>query len=242
MSFPNASQSVHVDGKEGKTRPQPFWFEGAQNQSPSDGATGATGAGVTGPTGPTGGTGDQGITGPTGATGNDGATGSTGDTGPTGPTGATGDTGATGATGTGDTGATGPTGPTGADGPTGPTGSNADCSGSEPAGCPSKGAILKTSKGYRRIVCAEMPDVWVLDVVQSGHMLDPLWLEMVEESTVCAIGSDCSIRDGMVCSHNPDDHIFVGGIRKGFLDKRFERMTERQFEDNNEFWRKQYAP
>jgi len=195
---------------------------------------------ISGATGPTGGAG------PTGATGATGDAGATGNAGPTGPTGA--DSTVPGPTGP--DGAVGPTGPTGADGAvgatgaTGPTGSDANCGSSEPAGCPSKGAILSTSQGFRRIVCAEMPDVWVLDVVPAGTVIDSLFLEMIEPDSLCVIGAHCWLDESAsgftVQSDDANAYVLVGGIRLGFAKKRFERMTQKQFEENNNFWSQQY--
>ena len=221
------------------------------------GPTGATGASIAGPTGPTGetgptgdagNTGDTGPTGPTGAAGPTGPTGATvGDTGPTGPTGPTGDTGPTGPTGdtgpagSGDTGPTGPTGDTGATGATGDTGATGATGDTGPTG--DKGAILfgRHPGEIVRVVCPEMPETWLMDVVKSGCRVDDLFLSVIEESTLCAIGVGARIVDGIVTTPNESDHVLVGGIRKGFIGRRFVPQTREQMERSKVFWSEQTA-
>ena len=86
----------------------------------------------------------------------------------------------------------------------------------------------------------EMPDVWIMDVVKAGQRIDELFIEIVEPDTVCAIGAHCWVMDGFAMSSDPNANVLVAGIRKGFREKRFELMTEKQFEENNRFWAQQY--
>ena len=185
----------------------------------AQGIQGPTGAASTVP-GPTGASGES-ITGPTGATGADSTI--------PGPTGAAGDTGPA---GSGDTGPTGPTGDTGATGATGDTGPTGD-----------KGAILfgRHPGEIVRVVCPEMPETWLMDVVKSGCRVDDLFLSVIEESTLCAIGIGARIVDGIVTTPNESDHVLVGGIRKGFIGRRFVPQTREQMERSKVFWSEQTA-
>jgi hypothetical protein len=178
-----------------------------------DGRTGATGASIVGATGATG----------AGST----APGPQGNTGNNGNTGAKGNTGNTGAAST-------------VPGPTGAAGSNADCAGLyEPIGT-CKAAILPTSQGYKRVACMEMPDVVLCDFLNVGQPIDPIFFEMIEPETLRAIGAGVWIENGVACSTDPNALVMVKGTRNGFLGKRFDQMTERQFDENNAFWGRQY--
>ena len=120
----------------------------------------------------------------------------------------------------------GVTGPTGATGPTG-----------------DKGAILfgRHPGEIVRVVCPEMPETWLMDVVKSGCRVDDLFLSVIEESTLCAIGIGARIVDGIVTTPNESDHVLVGGIRKGFIGRRFVPQTREQMERSKVFWSEQTA-
>lgn len=106
-----------------------------------------------------------------------------------------------------------------------------------------KGAILygRSQKEIVRVVCPELPETWLFDIVKCGDSVDPIFLSVIELDTLRAIGPGVSIMNGIVLSGNPDDKILIGGIRKGFLGKRFVRQTPEQMEHSRKFWSEQFA-
>ena len=241
----------------------PTGVTGDTGPTGSTGSSGATGAsGTTGATGPTGTTGATGTSGATGADGEVGASGATGDGGVTGPTGATGDDGATGSSGT--SGPTGPTGPSGPTGETGPTGATGDSGAGGAAGATGatgpKAAIVRLNGAWRKLYCAEMPEVRFEDVQKiyltkedEPHRierdLDPLFVEACESGSIEVISvvpsgaCVCSARveEGRVIIDVIGDSpvsvvVKVSGIRKGYSGKRFEKSTEDDARINDLFW------
>lgn len=86
-----------------------------------------------------------------------------------------------------------------------------------------KTAVLPTSAGYRELYCAEAPEVWFFDFVDSKENIDPLFLEVTE-------GDMKFIR------------VEGGGYqvwrrRKGQGDLRFKEVSKEAFEYNERFLR-----
>ena len=91
-----------------------------------------------------------------------------------------------------------------------------------------KTAIMPTSDGYRALYCIESPEMWFMDFVEKKGELDPLFAE-VTAGPYKYIKCD-------------DDTYQVWGRRKGKGGVRFEKMTQEQFEQNDNFWAQAYRP
>jgi len=87
----------------------------------------------------------------------------------------------------------------------------------------SKSAIVPTHDGYRALYCAESPEVWFFDFVESKDRMDTLF----EEVTV---GEKHFIK-------TEGGQYLVFAKRKGHEHKRFEYKTEAEFIKNEEFLR-----
>lgn len=86
-----------------------------------------------------------------------------------------------------------------------------------------KAAILKTSQGYRSVLCPESPEVWLFDFYNPEYeSVDPLFLEVTE-------GASHEIK----CM---DGFVQVWRRRKGYAHKRFETKTEEQYRKSVDFW------
>lgn len=85
-----------------------------------------------------------------------------------------------------------------------------------------KNAIVPTSQGYNALYCMESPEVWFMDFCESKDSIDPMFLEVTE-------GDMKFIKlDG--------EGYQVWRRRKGFVNTRFEKKTEKEYIKNNKFW------
>lgn len=99
-----------------------------------------------------------------------------------------------------------------------------------------KTAIVSTSQGYRALYCMESPEVWFMDMCylkprskwwkfweKREYDIDPLFLETIVRP--------------LHFVPTIDKNIFqVWGIRKGSINRRFEKKTKKEFIKNNAFW------
>lgn len=222
-------------------------FQGNQGTQGFQGSQGAAGgAGAQGQTGAQGGTGEQGEEGPQGDQGDPGEQGHQGAQGEQGNQGEQGSQGAT-----GDAGAQGSPGAQGSTGETGGTGPQGD-----------KGAIIKSRlspTGYARLTCIEAPETRFEDVqviaLSGGHNTVKLPVQFVEACrpntillsgivahtpNACATGFITGDSAYITTSAPTRATVTYTGIRDGF-GKRFEPMTETQYEQNLRFWSEQYG-
>jgi hypothetical protein len=86
-----------------------------------------------------------------------------------------------------------------------------------------------------------MPETWLFDVVDEGSLIDPVFISVIEERTLCAIGAGVWIEGTTAKSSDPRAKILVGGIRKGFLGRRFVPQTQEQMNRSVRFWSEQSA-
>jgi len=244
-------------GAQGPTGPQ--GLRGYQGYQGVQGATGPTGpTGSQGPEGPQGLRGFQGYTGPQGPRGYQGYTGPNGSTGPTGPAGAQGPEGPQGLRGfQGYTGPQGPRGYQGFQGPFGPAGPAGPAGPTGPTG--DKYAIVEAfdKNSYIALACVEMPEVrfdeiMVIKPNKRKQLITPIdynYIYVCEPDSIEPISYTTS--EPCICGLNVKGHnlhisfeqnvpdvirVKLSGIRKGRLNKRFERFTYEQMMANNAFW------
>ncbi len=92
-----------------------------------------------------------------------------------------------------------------------------------------------------RVVCPEMPETWLFDVVEQGSLIDPVFISVIEEHTLCAIGAGVWVEGTTAKSSDPHAKILIGGIRKGFSGRRFVPQTQEQMDRSVRFWSEQSA-
>lgn len=103
--------------------------------------------------------------------------------------------------------------------------------------------MIKTADhGILRVFCAEAPEIWIFDIVPCNTKIDPLFMQVIEPDTLCAIGGFCwiDVDGGFVRSRDSEARIMIAGIRKGFKGTRFTRHTEKQYQQNLQFWSQQF--
>ena len=106
------------------------------------------------------------------------------------------------------------------------------------AGYVEKTAIVPTSKGFNALYCAESPNVWFFDFCYGKKVIefnkwrirfswkvkpDKMFLEVTEPPY-------------FIIPTGSKNLIQIWGIRKGMKNKRFEKKTKKEFEENNKFW------
>lgn len=99
-----------------------------------------------------------------------------------------------------------------------------------------KTAIVPTTQGYRALYCMESPEVWFMDMCylkprskwwrfweEREYVIDPLFLETIVRP--------------LHFVPTADKNVFqVWGIRRGSVNRRFEKKTKKEFIKNNAFW------
>lgn len=123
-----------------------------------------------------------------------------------------------------------------------------------------KYAIVKTSTGWRGVICLESPQAWFMDVMrvplrhgEGFAVIDPLFIETIEPDTLCVPMPGAHVErretfEGLrwvvvvdaARSNLREVVVTVLGIRNGRGDVRFPRFTQQQAHKNAAHWRSAY--